>query len=195
MRSRPTGSTGSNGPGKGASLQSGHRAWNLEYLLLVAGLASVFVLGVMLSSRIHMLEPQHGRINYEKQFHAGDSVVKTTWREVSDNIAAVGGELLSRHVACMAITTTFPDSTTSPHPQDYSQSREELMRILTQRDPASSAYGLRKLSLHELIKVAFGVLHGLLISYTQSFGSEITMCFLVDKGGQDSSERAQFVGH
>lgn len=102
------GSTSSNGPGKGASLQSGHRAWNMEGILLVAGLASVFVLGVMLSSRIHMLEPQYGRINYEKQLHAGDSVrVKTTWREVSDKIAALGGELLSRHVACMTITTTF----------------------------------------------------------------------------------------
>lgn len=37
------------------------------------------------------------------------------------------------------------------------------MLILTQRDAASSAYDLRKLSLHELIKVAFGELHGLLI--------------------------------
>lgn len=65
------------------------------------------------------------------------------------------------------------------------------MLILTQRDPASSAYDLRKLSLRELIKVAFGVLHGLLIWYTQSFGSSITMSFLVDKGGQDSSERVK----
>jgi hypothetical protein len=93
--------------------------------------------------------------------------------------------------------TSIPDSTgfssSAPHLQDYSQSREKLMRILTQRDAASSAYDLRKLSLHELIKKAFGVLHGLLIYSTHSpfFNSPITMCFVVDKGDQDSSELAQ----
>lgn len=49
------------------------------------GLAGVFVLGVMMSSHIHVMDPPHGPVAYEKQLHSTTAKaprLKAAWLEV-----------------------------------------------------------------------------------------------------------------